>query len=328
MITTLGRTTLLASLVLLIAASSALAQPKPAAPAKSPEPFIHILTAGIGGVYYPLGGALSTIFVAQIPGAKPSVLTTKGSVENLNLLQQGKGEIAFALGNTLASAWSGDADAGFKGKLDKLRGMAAIYPAYFQIIATKESGIKTLADLKGKRVSVNPLGSGTEVNARVLLNAVGLGYKDLGKVMYLSYEQSIDLMWKRQLDATFSLTGLGMPALREFANSNSINVVEIPAAIVAKVGVPFVKGVIPRGTYKGQDSDVQTATILNYLVTRADVTEDLVYKMTKAIFDSPAGLVAAHPAAAGIKLEHAIDGMPVPLHPGAAKFYREKGLVK
>jgi len=326
----LAREAILSAVVVFGASSLAIAQPKApsAAPAGGSNPFINILTAGQGGVYYPLGGALSNIFAAKIQGAKPSVQATKGSIESLNLLQQGKGEIAFTLGNILALAWAGDADAGFKGKLDRLRGVAAIYPAYVQIVATKESGIRTLADLKVKRLSVNTLGSGTELNARVLLDAAGISYKDLCKVMYLSYEQGIDLMWKRQLDATFALTGLGTPALREFASSNPINVVEIPAAIVAKVGVPFLKGVIPKGTYKGQDSDVQTATILNYLVTRVDMTDDLVYDMTKAVFESTKQLAAVHPAAAGIKLERAIDGMPVPLHPGAQKYFKEKGLLK
>jgi uncharacterized protein len=308
--------------VMLTLASGAIAQPAPAGP------FINILTSGTGGVYYPLGGALSGIFDAKISGARPSVQTTKGSVENLNLLQQGKGEIALTLGNALALAWAGDADAGFKGKLDKLRGIAAIYPSYVQIVATKESGIRTLTDLKGKRLAVNARGSGTEINTRALLNAAGMSYKDLGKVVFVPYEQGVELMWNRQIDAAFALTGLGTPALREFANAHTINVVEIPARITAKVGVPFVRSVIPKGTYKGQDAEVQTATILNYLVTRADVSSDLVYTMTKVLFESTAELAKAHSAAAEINLERALDGMPVPLHPGAQRFFKEKGLVR
>ena len=135
--------------------------------------FINILTGGTGGVYYPLGGALSNIFAARLAGVKPSVQSSKGSVENLNILQQGRGELAFTLGDTLALAWAGDAEAGFKGKLDKLRGLAAIYPNYIQIVATKESGVKTLADFKGKRLSVGAPKSGTELNARKLLAAAG-----------------------------------------------------------------------------------------------------------------------------------------------------------
>lgn len=314
--------TLLSGLAMFSAATVAVAQPA------APSQFINILTAGTGGIYYPLGGALSNIFAAKIPGTRPSVQATKGSVENLNILQQGRGEIAFTLGDTLSLAWAGDADAGFKGKLDKLRGIAAIYPNYVQIVASKESGVKTLIDLKGKRLSVGAPKSGTELNARKLLAAAGINYKDLAKVEYLPFEESVDLMRNRQLDATLQSVGLGAPTLRNFANAFSVIVVDVPAIAVAKAGAPYTRGVIPKDTYRGQDADVQTATIPNYLVTRTDLPADLVYNMTKAIFESTAELSAAHPAAAGIKLERALDGMPVPLHPGAAKFFKEKGLVK
>ena len=318
----LSGSTLFSALVMFAAATVAAAQPA------APGQFINILTAGTGGIYYPLGGALSNIFAAKIPGTRPSVQATKGSVENLNILQQGRGEIAFTLGDTLALAWVGSEDAGFKSKLDKLRGIAAIYPNYIQIVASKESGIKTLADLKGKRVSVGAAKSGTELNARKLLAAAGITYKDLAKVEYLPFEESVDLMRNRQLDATLQSAGLGVPALRNFANAFSVIVVEVPAAAVAKAGAPYTKGVIPKDTYKGQDADVQTATIPNYLVTRADLPVDLIYNMTKAVFESTAELAAAHSAAAGINLQRALDGMPVTLHPGAAKYFKEKGLVK
>lgn len=311
-----------AMLCLLFVAAATVAVAQPA------TQFINVLTGGTGGVYYPLGGALSNIFAAKIAGTKPSVQATKGSVENLNILQQGRGEIAFTLGDTLALAWAGDADAGFKNKLDKVRGMAAIYPNYIQIVATKDSGIKSLADLKGKRLSVGAAKSGTELNARRLLGAAGIAYKNLSKVEYLPFEESVDLMKNKQLDATLQSGGLGIPALKNIADTFSVVIVEVPAVIVTKAGVPYAKGTIPKGTYRGQERDVETATVLNYLVTRADLSPDLVYNMTKAVFDSISDLTAVHPAAAGIKLERALEGMPVPLHPGAQKFFKEKGLAK
>ena len=191
-----SRSVLFAALLMFASATGVVAQPK------ASDQFINVLTGNTGGVYYPLGGALSNIFAAKIPGTKPSVQATKGSVENLNLLQQGKGEIAFTLGDSLAFAWVGNDDAGYKSKLDKVRGIAAIYPNYIQIIASKESGIKTLTDLKGKRLSVGAPKSGTELNARKLLGAAGISYKDLGKVAYLPFEESVDQMKNRQLDAT------------------------------------------------------------------------------------------------------------------------------
>ena len=140
--------------------AAALAAAVYAAPAQADD-FINILTGGTAGVYYPLGVALSKIYADKIPESRPSVQSTKASVENLSLLQGGKGEIAFTLGDSLGLAWEGDAEAGFKSPLKKLRGVAAIYPNYIQLVATKDSGIKTLADLKGKRISVGAPKSGT-----------------------------------------------------------------------------------------------------------------------------------------------------------------------
>jgi TRAP transporter TAXI family solute receptor len=256
------------------------------------------------------------------------VQATKASVENLVLLQTGKGEIAFTLGDSLAFAWAGDEEAGFKGKQDRLRGLTAIYPNFIQVVATKESGIKTLADLKGKRLSVGAPKSGTELNARAILSGAGLTYKDLSKVEYLPFGESVDLMKNRQLDATLQSAGLGVAAIKDLASSVDIVVVEIPAALVDKIGAPYVKATIPANTYSGQPQAVAGAAVVNYLVTRASLSNDLAYAMTKAVFDNRADLVAAHSAAADIKLENALQGMPIPMHPGAEKFLKEKGVMK
>lgn len=292
------------------------------------DEFINVLTGGTSGVYYPIGVALSNVFSQSIPGARPSVQATKASVENLILLQQGKGEIAFTLGDSLVFARDGNEEAGFKTKLDKLRGIAAIYPNYIQLVATKASGIKTLADLRGKRLSVGAPKSGTELNARAILGAAGLSYKDLGKVEYLPFDESIELMKNRQLDATLQSAGLGVAAIRDLAASVEITVVAIPAAVVDKAGSPYVKGEIPAGTYTGQAASAPTATVVNYLVTRSDLSDDTVYGMTKAIYEHLGDLTASHSAAKGIQLAHALDGMPIALHPGAARYYKEKGLLK
>ena len=292
------------------------------------DEFINVLTGGTSGVYYPLGVALSKLYSEKIKGVRPSVQATKASVENLVLLQQGKGEIAFTLGDSLAFAWEGNEEAGFKTKLDRLRGVAAIYPNYVQVVASKDSGIKTLADLKGKSLSVGAPKSGTELNARAILSGAGLTYKDLGKVEYLPFAESVDLMKNRQLDATLQSAGLGVAAIRDLASSLEIVVVEIPAALVDKIGAPYVKATIPANTYTGQTTDVQGAAVVNYLVTRANLADDLVYQMTKSVFDDRAELVAAHQAANDIKLENALNGMPIPLHPGAQRYFREKGLLK
>ena len=140
------------------------------------QQFINILTGGTSGVYYPLGVALSKIYAEKIPGVRTQVQSTKASVENLNLLQSKRGEIAFVLGDSVKSAWEGDEEAGFKQKLSNLRGITGIYPNYIQIVASKDSGIKSLADLKGKSLSVGAPKSGTELNARAIFKAAGMSY--------------------------------------------------------------------------------------------------------------------------------------------------------
>lgn len=292
------------------------------------QQFVNLLTGGTAGVYYPLGVALGKLYGERIAGIRTSVQSTKASVENLNLLQAGKGELAFTLGDSLIAAWKGDAEVGFKAPLDRLRGLAAIYPNYVQIVANRESGIKTLADLKGKRLSVGAPKSGTELNARAILGAAGISYADLGKVEYLPFAESVELMKNRQLDATLQSAGLGVASIRDLATSIPITIVPVPPELVAKIGAPFQPGTIPAGTYTGQEVDVQTATIPNFLVTRAGVSDALAYAMVEQLFAGLDQLGAAHAEGRKIRLERALDGMPVPLHPGAERFYREKGLVK
>jgi uncharacterized protein len=298
------------------------------APAAHAQQFINVLTGGTSGVYYPLGVAIGKIYSDKIPNVKTQVQATKASVENLILLEQGRGEIAFTLGDSLKAAWDGDADAGFKTKLEKLRTIGAIYPNYIQIVATAESGIKTLADLKGKSLSVGAPKSGTELNSRAILTAAGLSYKDLGKVEYLPFAESVDLMKNRQLAATLQSAGLGVASLKDLSTSTEISVVSVPKEVVDKIGPPFVSAMIPANTYTGQDKDVPTAAVINYLVTSSAVSDDLAYQMTRLVFESLPELANSHAAGREIKLENAATGSPVPLHPGAIRYYKEKGLIK
>ena len=242
------------------------------------QQFINVLTGGQSGVYYPMGVALSQIFAKDIPNVRSTAQVTRASAENLNLLQAGRGELAMTLADALSDAWKGNAEAGFANKLDKLRGLSATYNNYIQIVASEDSGIKTLADLKGKRVSVGAAKSGTELNARAILKAAGLSYGDLAKVEYLPFGESVELMKNRQLDATLQSAGLGVASIRDLSTAVKIVVVSVPADVVAKVGDPaYQPAVIP---------------------------------------------------AKSIKRDSAIKGMPVPLHPGAERYYKEVGLIK
>ena len=293
------------------------------------QQFVNILTGGQSGVYYPLGVALSQIYAKAIPNVRSTAQVTKASAENLNLLQAGRGELALALGDSVSNAWQGNAEAGFKTKLDKLRGLSATYNNYIQIVANADSGIKTLADLKGKRISVGAAKSGTELNARAILKAAGLTYADLGKVEYLPFGESVELMKNRQLDATLQSAGLGVASIRDLATAIKIVVVAVPADVVAKVGdAAYQPAIIPANTYTGQTADVATAAIPNFLVTHAGVSDDLAYQMAKTMYENIDTLYAAHNAAKAIQRDNAVKGMPVPLHPGAARYYKEVGLIK
>ncbi|TWC55280.1 hypothetical protein FBY04_11040 [Pseudomonas sp. SJZ080] len=308
---------------LLAAATLAVATAAQAAPV-----FINILTGGTSGVYYPIGVGLSQIYNDGIPGVKTSVQATKASVENLNLLQAGRGELALALGDSVADAKNGVEDAGFSAPLTKLRAIAGAYPNYIQIVASKESGIKTLADLKGKTISVGAPKSGTELNARAIFKAAGLSYEDMGKVQYLPFAESVELIKNRQLDATLQSSGLGMAAIRDLSSVMPLNYVAIPTEVVEKIGNPAYQGaMIPANTYDGQPEAVPTVAITNILVTRADVSDEVAYEMTKLLFENLTRLGNSHSAAKDIKLENAAKNLPIALHPGAERYYKEKSAL-
>lgn len=291
--------------------------------------FINILTGGTSGVYYPIGVSLSQLYGNGIDGARTSVQATKASVENLNLLQAGRGELAFALGDSVADAWNGVEDAGFKAPLQNLRAIAGTYNNYIQVVASAESGIRTLEDLKGKRISVGAPKSGTELNARAIFAAAGMSYQDLGKVEFLPYAESVELIKNRQLDATLQSSGLGMAAIRDLATTMPVTFVAIPAEVVEKIGNPaYQAGVIPAGTYDGQSADVPTVAITNILVTHSKVSDEVAYQMTKLMFDNLERVGTAHSAAKDIKLETATENLPIPLHPGAERFYKEAGVLE
>lgn len=290
---------------------------------------LTILTGSTSGVYYPLGNAISGIFGKSIPGVRSSVQVTQGSVENLNLLETGDGELAFSLGDTVSAAWKGDPEAGFKAPLGKLRGVAAIYRNHIQLVVSETSGAKTLLDLKGKRVSVGPKRSGTELNARAIFAAVGMTYADFGRTDYLPFGQSAKMIEKGELDASLQSAGLGVDSIRHLSTAIPIRLIAIPPEVVGKIGDPaYVPSVVPARTYEGQTAPVETVAVVNFLVTRDGLSADTVYAMTKAIFTNLNQLVQTHPAARGISIKDAAASMPVPLHPGAERYYREIGLIK
>lgn len=298
------------------------------APLAQSQEFINVLTGGTSGVYYPMGVALSEIYADTIEGARTQVQSTKASVENLNLLAQGRGELGFALGDSVQMAWEGNEEAGFPRPLKELRALAAIYPNYIQIVADASTGAETLEDLKGKTLSVGAPASGTELNARAIFAAGGMSYDDLGKVEYLPFAESAELIKNRQLEATLQSSGLGVAFIKDLSATHDINLVAIPEEVVTSIGAPYAPAVIPAGTYNGQDADVPTAAVGNMLITHEGVSEETAYQMTKQLFENLDRMRSAHAAAEGITPEGAVEGISIPLHPGAERYYREIGIIE
>ena len=190
--------------------------------------------------------------------------------------------------------------------------------------ASAESGIETLEDLAGKSLSVGAPASGTELNARAIFEAAGMSYEDLGRVEYLPFAESVELIKNRQLDATLQSAGLGVASIRDLATSIDINVVAVPPEVVDAIGAPFMPVTIPAGTYDGQEEDVPSAAVGNFLITHSDVPDETVCAMTMLLFENLDRLTAAHAAAADIDPANAQAGMPVPLHPGAEDYYADQ----
>ncbi len=291
--------------------------------------FVSIATGGTGGAYYPLGGAMAKIFNENVPGVTANAQSTGASVENIGLVEQGETEIAFVQNDVTYYAYTGTETFEGKDKITNIRGMAMLYPEVIQIIATKESGIKSVSDLKGKKVAVGAPGSGTEVNARQILEEHGIVYADLGKADYLSFNEAADQLKDKQVDAAFVTAALPTAAVTEVTQTADIVIVPVESEKIASLAAkyPFYTEVlIEGGNYKGNDDDVVAAAVMAMLVVPEDLDEDLVYNLTKSIFEQRQVIVDTHARGNDIQLETALDGMPIELHSGAKKYYDEKGI--
>ncbi len=289
---------------------------------------IVLLTGNTGGVYYPIGLALARVWERALPGVRVEVRSTQASVENFNLLQQRRGTFALGQGDVMSAAVKGNAEAGFPSSRDKLRMVAALFPNYMHVVALKSAKIRSVHDLKGKRVSVGAARSGNELNARVLLGAAGMSYADLRRVDYVPYNDSVVLMRDGQLDAAIVSAGLGVKVVSELAAVVPVDIVPIAPDVVARTDGLFAAGTIPAGTYPGQPRDVPTAVLVNFLVTHSEVPADLVYDALKAMYAHLPQLRASHVAARDILRERALMSRPIALHPGAERYFREVGLLR
>ncbi|WP_293689868.1 TAXI family TRAP transporter solute-binding subunit [uncultured Phascolarctobacterium sp.] len=293
---------------------------KPAA-----QKFINIATGGTSGTYFPLGGALADILNKNIPGTNASAQSTGASVANVNLLSQGKVEIAFIQNDIAYYAANGTEM--FKGKqVAGLQGLATLYPETVQIVTLKKSGIKSVADFKGKRIAVGAAGSGTEANARQIMEAYGIKYDDI-KVQYLSFGEAASALKDGNVDAAFVTAGHPTAAIQDIATQNDVVLVPVDAdkadALIKQY--PFyTKLVIKAGTYPKQDADVTAVAVKCMLAVTDKMDENTAYAIAKALYGNLDRMKAAHSAANAISKDTAKDGMSIKLNPGAEKFFNEK----
>lgn len=284
--------------------------------------FVTIATGGSSGPYNIIGTTLGQIY-SKTYGVNSKSQSTGASIQNVNLVNQGKAELALTMSDVLSQAVAGEGS--FKEPLENVVQIAALYPNYVQIVTSKKSGIKTMDDLKGRRVAVGDLNSGTEMNARALLKGHGITYDDL-QVDYLGFSEAVDALRGGKIDAAVLTSGLPNASIMELEQGFDLQLVEIRKPMVdeiAKDQAYFLSAEIPAGTY-GNAEPIPTAIIVNALVARKDLSEEDVYKLTKTFFESLNDLANSHQAAKGISLEHAQEGLVAPLHPGAKKYYDEQ----
>jgi TRAP transporter TAXI family solute receptor len=294
---------------------------------------VTIASGWVVGVYYPLAGAMSRIaYNAKGLNVRVTVESSGASVANAQHIGAGDADFALLQNDIAHYAYSGTTLAAFNGKpVKNMGGMFTIYPELVQIVATQASGVKSVADLKGKRVVLGPQGSGTEQNALQVLEAHGVKEADLGKAERIDAAAAADQIKDGRIDAAFFTTGLGSAVIVDTFISGKAVMVPVGATEgeALKKKYPFYTlEKIPANTYKGQDREIATPAVLAMMVARAELPEDLVYNFTKAIFDDLKQFHAAHAAAKSLTLETALNGMPIPLHPGAQRFFKEKGIAK
>lgn len=314
-------------------AAPAAGDTKAAAKVDRSKEFITVLTGPTSGIYFPIGGAFSKA-VGEM-GYKTSATATGATVENINAIRTGKGEMAIAMSDSVIQAV--EAFGAFEGKpkADDLRAMMGLWPNVVQIVTTKDSGITKFSDLKGKRVGVGAPNSGVELNARMIFEAHGMSYKD-AKVDYLSYGEAIGQIKNGQCDVAFVTSGLGNATIKELGTTKEIVFVPVEGEGLKNLTkkYPFyIEWQIPKTTYDTA-KDTTTAAVMNIMLVSKNLSDDVVYDLLDGLY-SPKGLETIGASHATAKKEirpdtalRGIKGTSVPLHPGAEKYYKEKGIMK
>jgi TRAP transporter TAXI family solute receptor len=302
-----------------------------AAPAVAQEKInIFIATGPTSGVYYPMGGGMANVLTKYVPNLNATAEATAGSIANLQFILTKKADVALSMADASYDAWKGEQK--FKGKPVPVRGLMVLYPNRFHIVTLEGLGINKVADLKGRRVSTGPPNSGTEVKANRVLEASGLNPdKDIVRER-LTVQASGDALKDRKIDAFFWSGGIPTAAVTDLAASPGVKVKFIEHAELAEVlnkkwGQLYVRDIIPGKSYPGQERDAHVTTIWNILVTGADTPDEVAYNIVKTMFERKEDMVRVHKESVNFDLKYQTNAaIVVPFHPGAVRYFREKGL--
>lgn len=287
---------------------------------------LSIATGGTGGVYYPMGGGLAEVINNHVEGVSATAEVTGASVENMGLIATGDADLAIALADTVQQAYAGTGR--FEGQqLPMVRAIGSLYANMVQIVTTADSGIDSIDDLAGKRVSVGAPGSGTEVNAQTLLEANGISFEDFD-AQRLNFNETADALANGDIDAGFWSVGAPTSSILNLATTQDISMVPLTDEQIAaaqEADPTFTSLSLPGGTYEGVDEDISTIGVPNVLVVSSEMDEDMVYQVTKAMYENIDELRAVHPAAEETTVDFTMSATPVPLHAGAIRYFEETG---
>ena len=287
---------------------------------------LSIATGGTGGVYYPIGGGFAEMISSHIEGASATAEVTGASVENMGLIMRGDADLALVLADTAYQAYTGTGD--FESRqIEDARALASVYPNAVQLVTLAGSDVHSLEDLKGKRVSVGAPGSGTELNARAVLESNGISYEDFTP-QRLNFNETADAIRDGDIDAGFWSVGPPTSSILNLAATHDIRLIGLSDEEIAnarEAEAVFAAYELRAGMYEGMDEAVQTISIPNVMVIHADMDEQLAYDLAQLLFEHTDELIAVHPAANDTTVEFTMESTPIPLHPGAIRYFEEAG---
>lgn len=313
----------IAAFMALIAAVTAVAA------ASAAPTYMSIATGGTSGTYYVVGGAIAAA-VTKGGEIQCTAETGNASVANINLVATEGIEIAFVQNDITYWAYNGELM--FEGKpLKNIRAVASLYPEHIQAVVTRESGIKTIDDLKGKRVGVGAPGSGVEGDVQAIFKVAGLTYNDLSKADFLDFAATTSRFKDNQIDAGFVVAGYPTASIMDLTTTKDVTLINFDEEMLATLQKEypfFVPSSVPANTYSGITEEIKTPAVMAILVTNDSVPDEMVYDFLTAMYGNLDDIANVHAKGKEITLEGALDGLTCPLHPGAEKFFKEKGILK